>query len=82
MICQARLQSNNLRSVDRLINMRNKKRYRTASSPHAGVQHRHGSWQSYIGTSYIGSFQNFDEAVLARQNEESRLGYHTNHGRN
>lgn len=71
----------NLRSVDRATNMRNKRRYRTSSSPRAGIQNRYGSWQSYIGNSYIGSFNTLDDAVAARRAEEARLGYHENHGR-
>jgi hypothetical protein len=61
--------------------MRNKRRYRTASTPHAGVKHRRGVWHSYIGNEYIGTFDALDKAIAARRAEEVRLGYHANHGR-
>jgi HNH endonuclease len=76
----------NLRDVSELSNNRNKSRDRRNKSGVTGVRWRPKSrlWEVVIGGNpkqiYLGSFKDFDQAVLVRKAAEIRLGYHPNHG--
>jgi hypothetical protein len=77
----------NLRSVPRKGNMRNKAKARDNQSGATGVRRTNrGGWQAFITVDYVticlGSSKNFDEAVKMRKAAEVKYGFHTNHGRN
>lgn len=73
----------NLRSVTRSENNRNKAtRTDSASGALGVVWHKGGKkWMVRVGTSYIGLFETFSEAATARQSAQIAMGYHPNHGR-
>jgi hypothetical protein len=77
----------NLRLVTRSINQRNQKRYKNNTSGRTGVHwyKPYGNWRTEIRVSGVdislGYFNNFNDAVVARQNAERRYGFHINHGR-
>ena len=70
----------NLRSVSRLLNQRNQKRHSTNTSGRTGVSWSRFSnkWVAAIWGNqpkYLGSFDDFDEAVAAREAEERLRGF-------
>lgn len=73
----------NLREVDQLTNMKNKKVYQNNNSGTGGVswQKCNSRWTVNIGGRYVGNFVDFDVAVAARKQAELDLDYHLNHGR-
>ena len=77
---------NNLRNVSCCQNMQNAKFYKNNTSGCTGVYRRKNcnSWISYIRVDneqvYLGSFQNFHDAVCARKSAELKYGFHPNHG--
>jgi hypothetical protein len=77
---------NNLRSVGRLENTRNKKRYKNNNSGHQGIVHlpKRGTtperWEAYIGRTYLGRFFSCEEATEARRAAALEAGFHENHG--
>ncbi len=78
----------NLRAVTKSENAKNMKRFRTNTSGVTGValQKSTGKWIAQIGgkkdgSSYIGSFDKFEDAVAARKEAEKQRGFHPNHGR-
>lgn len=77
----------NLRNVSRGLNRLNTKRQSNNTSGVTGVRwlKRERLWRSEIKlggkTTCLGYFRNFDEAVRARRDAESRMGFHPNHGR-
>ena len=78
----------NLRLVDKSTNHKNRKLSSTSSSGVAGVTWSKHSmkWMSRIKVNqhmkYLGIFDTFEEAVIARKLAEKELGFHENHGRN
>lgn len=76
----------NLRLVSRLTNMKNKSMYANNSSGVTGVRwdSRFGEWISRITTNgkiiYLGSFDNINDAITARNVAEAKIGFHDNHG--
>lgn len=76
----------NLRLVSRLTNMKNKSMYANNSSGATGVRwdSRLGKWISRITTNgkiiYLGSFDNINDAITARNVAEAKIGFHDNHG--
>lgn len=76
----------NLRLVDRLINMKNKSIYKNNSTGACGVSLRKdsGKWRAIITVNkkkiYIGNYNTFDEALSARLEAERLYGFHVNHG--
>lgn len=77
----------NLRSVEHLANMQNKKLYSSSSSGTHGVawNKRASKWQCYITVDrkrrHIGYFTSKTDAIAARKNAEIGTGFHQNHGR-
>lgn len=77
----------NLRLVTDSENRRNSKRPSNNVSGVMGVYWRKdlSKWEAKITVSgsqkHIGTFCNFDEAVVARKSAEAKYGYHENHGR-
>lgn len=77
----------NLRSVSRMENMRNRMLPRNNETGVHGVhwKPRDGVWHAQIGIDgriqYLGSFATKAEAVEARRVAERKLGFHQNHGR-
>lgn len=73
----------NLREVDQAENMRNLPVRRQSASGVPGVSWfaRKQKWQVRVGTTHIGYFADFDQAVSARHAAAKAHGYHPNHGR-
>lgn len=73
----------NLRDVTRYGNMRNTRIHKCNTSGHSGVvwDKPRGKWVVFIGSKYIGGFQEKADAINARKNAEREHGYHPNHGR-
>lgn len=77
----------NLRETDKLGNARNQKRHHTNRSGVSGVCRcsRSSTWRAYIRNGkkniHLGVFKEFEDAVAARKQAETKLGYHINHGR-
>lgn len=79
----------NLRLVDTATNQRNKPRTHKNTSGVVGVTFHKGTgrWAAKIGignrrTEWLGTYENFEDAVAARREAEVRHAYHPNHGRN
>tara|TARA_R110000787_G_scaffold275859_1_gene384656 strand:- start:193 stop:693 length:501 start_codon:yes stop_codon:yes gene_type:complete len=76
----------NLRSVTCQENQRNMKKRSDNTSGHLGVSwHKHsGKWQVSIRANkkviYIGTFDNIEDAVVARASASLEYGFHSNHG--
>jgi hypothetical protein len=76
----------NIREVDRKENCKNQKRKTTNKSGVCGVIYREDQkkWTASIRVDdkqkHIGSYIDFNEAVLARLNAEKIYGYHERHG--
>lgn len=76
----------NLREVDRQGNMRNATKSKANSSGHTGVywSKAHGKWRAQIcvdaKVTVLGSFDDLDDAVSARQEANKAYGFHANHG--
>lgn len=76
----------NLRSVNRVDNMKNSRRQSNNTSGSCGIWwHRKNSkWVSEIMVNRkkinIGSFNNIFDAACARKNAEIKYGFHKNHG--
>jgi hypothetical protein len=74
----------NLREVSKTENARNAKLRIDNTIGTPGIYHR-GKWEVRISENgkqkCIGRFDNKLDAVTARQNAQSKLGYHQNHGR-
>lgn len=76
----------NLRSIDRSKNTRNKKLWSKNSTGQYGVvKHSQVGWIAQIGvngeTKYLGWYKTKKEAIEARKAAEIKYGYHKNHGR-
>lgn len=76
----------NLRSISISENLRNKSLYWNNKSGTSGITKTpHGKWKVQIGNGgrqiYIGCFDDFEGALLARREAEECYGYHANHGR-
>jgi len=76
----------NLRAIDRQGNAQNKTMYRQNKSGHTGIHWRDDmkKWLAQIQEKgvkhHLGSFDNFTDAVAARQTAEDRMKFHRNHG--
>jgi hypothetical protein len=77
----------NLREATRAENQRNTKLRTDNKSGVHGVSYltKKGRWRATIYNNskqiFIGEFDNFDDAVIARKEAEKRYNYHPNHGR-
>jgi hypothetical protein len=77
----------NLRDTDTKGNSRNSKQSAINKSGQTGVFwfSRNAKWQSGIKVDgryiYLGLFNDFNEAVAARKEAETKYGFHQNHGR-
>lgn len=73
----------NLREVDSAENTRNSPLYRSHKRGVFGVRKRRNKYQASIGArpEWIGTFDDFFEAVCARKSAEISFGFHRNHGR-
>lgn len=77
----------NIRSVTRLENCKNRKVRADSSSGICGVHYRkdNGKWRAKIAYKgkrvNLGQFATKEEAIKARQEAEKKYGYHENHGR-
>ena len=77
----------NLRDVSLTENMRNQRRHRSNRSGHTGVRRSatSGKWIAYIYSEnqhlHLGTFDNKNTAILARQSAELELGYCAGHGK-
>lgn len=77
----------NLREVTRQDNLRNSAKPSTNTSGVIGVSwsNQRQKWFARISvnnkTKYLGVFENFDEAVLARTTASNHYNFHPNHGR-
>lgn len=75
----------NLREATHVQNSRNKKMLRTNTSSFTGVysEGKYG-WRARIKingkTKDLGTYQNFDDAVVARKQANEEYGFHPNHG--
>lgn len=72
----------NLRPVTRKENCRNSGLRSNNTSGKTGVSRlkANGKWKSTIQDRYLGTFDDFEHAVIAREAAEKALGYHPNHG--
>lgn len=76
----------NLRSVSHGVNGKNMRLSKASASGHTGISFvsRVGRWRAYINTPdgqrHLGYFEDFQEAIAARQQAERRFGFHNNHG--
>jgi hypothetical protein len=77
----------NLRIVDKRTNARNQRLFATNTSGHQGVYwvKARGKWIANIRDNtgertFLGIFENKEDAINARKNAEEELGYHKNHG--
>ncbi|AFM76575.1 HNH endonuclease [Enterobacteria phage vB_EcoS_Rogue1] len=76
----------NLRLVDRGVNMRNKSTYRNSKTGHHGVTIRpdSGKYRAKITINKkvinLGTFDSIDDAISARKDAEVKYGFHANHG--
>ena len=77
----------NLRSVSQSENMKNQRIHKTNPSGIGGISYRKdsGRWRVRVGKDgqvcNVGTFLNFDEAVIARDQAFSQNGYTVNHGK-
>lgn len=77
----------NLRSVSQAENMKNQRLHRTNVSGIGGISYRkdRGSWRVRIGNKgrvvTVGTFDSFEQAVIARNQAYSDNGYLENHGK-
>lgn len=73
----------NLRAVNNQENQCNRKLGENNKSGIFGVFYRetHQTWMVYIGSKYLGSYNNIIDAVADRLRAEREHGYHKNHGR-
>ena len=77
----------NLRDISNTENHRNKPRYKNNKSGRMGVYQRpeNSKWRAYIYTGgrlkHLGTFEDFEDAVAAREAAERKHGFHENHGR-
>lgn len=81
--CRSDNRFTNLRDVTGAENTRNAQIRSDNTSGHVGVC-RSGSsdrWVASIGSKYIGSYRDIEDAIAARQAAETASGYHPNHGR-
>lgn len=77
----------NLRLVTNIDNAKNKKRQSNNKSGVTGVYYRKssGKWRAGVGVDsgikWLGTFDDWFEAVCARMSANNRYGFHENHGR-
>ena len=75
----------NLRTVNQFDNAKNQKNREDNTSGCTGVHKHRNKWQARIMADresvYLGSFDDFNDAVHARKAAELRYGFHENHGR-
>lgn len=77
----------NLRSVNGLENNKNQRKTEKNTSGCVGVSfdNRTNSWAAYVSVEnrkrHLGRFENFSDAVRARELANVELGFHPNHGR-
>jgi len=75
----------NLRLVKHSENSKNLSRSKVNLSGVVGVHKRGSKWVAQIKNNYkqifLGSFDNFEDAVTARKEAELKYGFHENHGR-
>ena len=78
----------NLRLVDRLENMKNKKKYKSNRSGHVGVYWNKSlsKWQGQVRVNtkpiYLGVFDSKQDCINAVESKRKELKFHVNHGRN
>lgn len=77
----------NLRKVSRFDNLRNKSEYCNNTSGVTGV-YWHSVWSTRQAKiringvdTFLGNFQDKDEAIAARKAAEEKYGFHENHGK-
>lgn len=74
----------NLRLTSPLGNGQNKPRLKNNTSGYVGVSKSGSKWRAYIGEGnkqiWLGSFDSFDDAKMAREKASSRYSFHCNHG--
>ena len=71
----------NLRDVSAQENQKNMKKSSLNNTGHSGVHAHNGRWRVKIQNKHVGIFTSLDEAVRARKEAESLIGFHSNHGR-
>ena len=77
----------NLREVEKSQNQKNMSKDRRNKSGHSGViwYKAYEKWSAEIWVNkvkhFLGYFENFEDAVLARKAAEERHGFHENHGK-
>jgi hypothetical protein len=76
---------NNLRSVTHKENHHNQGKRVNNKSGVTGIYYYHNKWYASIKNNgkniHLGSFTNKEDAITARQQAETDLGYHPNHGK-
>jgi len=74
----------NLRNVTKSENAKNRSLNINNTSGKSGViqDKRSGRWVCRLGANhgYVGSYQNIEDAFMARKQAEQSMGYHENHG--
>ena len=72
----------NLRDVDDVMSLRNRKKLRSNTSGVTGVHYCNTNkvWMAKIGGKYLGSFQNKEEAASVRAKASALEGYSERHG--
>lgn len=71
----------NLREVSGSDNCKNLPLKSNNTSGVVGVSRKGNRWQAHIGGDYLGSFTDFEGAVLCRLTAQKERGYHSNHGK-
>jgi hypothetical protein len=75
----------NLRDVDHETNLRNMKRSKKNTTGHVGVYRVGSKWTAQISvhhkSRHLGTFDKFEDAVLARLAAERSEGFHPSHGK-
>ncbi|WP_304192972.1 HNH endonuclease signature motif containing protein [Lentibacter algarum] len=85
--CRADNRMVNLREVSRSVNNKNSRLRDDNKTGVVGVHWHEGrmKWRAHISTGdgivWLGSYEDFNDAVNARQRAEAMNGYHPNHGR-
>jgi len=81
--CRTDNRFENLRSVDRFINQRNRKKPVDNKSNEVGISWHKSTqrWRVQTCGKHIGVFSDFNTAIKARNDSRKDLGFHENHGR-
>ena len=76
---------NNLREVTHDVNHKNRPIQINNSSGYSGVHKKKNRWIARIKVNqdrkYLGSFETFEDAVIAKKEAEVKYGFHKNHGK-